>query len=149
MVRIRGSRSNRKHYGSRQLFNILINLQFLKTNTLLRFFGASAGLMYGSIVLLLDQFSSWRTFSLVYQTPSGLSSFLPGSPSSPFVTALAALPPPLAAFCFLLGTPGKQNSLLSSVVDPDTVGSGTYSRIRIRIRNKSFRIQIWPIRIRN
>jgi hypothetical protein len=58
------SRSNRKHYGSRQLFNILINLQFLKNNILLRFFSALARLMYGSIVLLLDQFSSWRTYSL-------------------------------------------------------------------------------------
>ncbi len=36
-----------------------------------------------------------------------------------------------------------------SVVDPDPVGSGTFCRIRIRIRNKSFRIPIRPIRIRN
>ncbi len=42
---------------------------------------------------------------------------------------------------------------ICSVVDPDPdpVGSGTFCRIRIRsrIRNKSFRIWIRPIRIRN
>ena len=72
-----------------------------------------------------------------------------GTPTTAEKLTIAAPPPPLSASCFLLGTPFKQNSLLSSVVDPDTVGSGTYSRIRIKIRNKPFRIQIQPIRIRN
>ena len=41
--------------------------------------------------------------------------------------------------------------VITSVVDPDPdpVGSGTFCRIRSRIRNKSFRIRIRPIRIRN
>ena len=72
-----------------------------------------------------------------------------GTPTTAEKLTIAAPPPPLSASCFLLGTPYQQNSLLSSVVDQDTVGSGNFWRIRIRIRNKSFRILIRPIRIRN
>jgi hypothetical protein len=47
------------------------------------------------------------------------------------------------------GYAGRHFTAVINVVDPDPAGSGIFCRIRSQIRNKSFRIRIRPIRIRN